>query len=144
MIFGLKKLNKSLLFLALIALIAIFSLSFFGLNMHNSVSNTQSHEASRCPFVIGDYSLCATNVFKHISAWKDLMTGISLKTLSSLYQLLAFFLIFYFLLKKTAPPPADWAYKYRERSFTANKYLSQFLGWLSLFELSPSLYSGRN
>lgn len=123
----------------LIVLIAFLSLSFLGLSMHETKpSSTTMAQSSGCPYMVGGYSLCSTNILDHISAWQGATRGILSETFSITTLLIIFAFAFSIIAGLLASILPFFFYERLKGYFIYKKQLAKILSWLSLLENSPS------
>jgi len=127
-------------FFMLVVLIAFLSLSFLGLSTHGAMpSDTSVAQASSCPYMVGGYAVCATNVLNHISAWQEATRGISLEAFSIAALLTLFAFVSSIITGLLASVLFFFFYKRLKSYFIYKRQLVKILRWLSLFENSPSV-----
>ncbi len=137
MIFGTKKLS---VFIVLIILGAYLSLGFLGISLHygNMSMDASMTQSAGCPFMLGESSLCATNIFDHISAWQNATIGIPAKILLTILLSLAFIFLALFSARILPNIPFLISHERLRNRFVLKKPSAEILHWLSLFENSPS------
>ena len=122
----------------LIVLLAFLSLSFFGLSVHGGMSSEISMtQGTGCPFMLGEYSLCAINTLDHISAWQNATTGM----LSKIFYTTAFASSFIYIVSVLAGLLASILLLILYQRLKYNLIQPKqpaILHWLSLLENSPS------